>query len=49
MRPNNNNLIYNVHTFKEIMNRRCMWSPGGQRQIVSVSGQLTKEVRFRPM
>jgi len=46
MRPNN--VIDDAYSIEEISHRICGLSPGGQRPIVSVSGQLTKEVRFKP-
>jgi len=47
MRPNiNNNLTYNAHNVDEISTRRRGQSAGGK--ITSFSGQLTKEVTFKP-
>ena len=44
---NNNNLVYNAHSIEESSDRKRGQSPGGQKQIASVSGQLTKEMRFK--
>jgi len=42
-----NALICNIHSIREISDRRCGQSPRGQRRNASVSGQLTQEVRFK--
>jgi len=44
---NNNNLVYNAHSIEESSARKRGQSPGGQKQIASVSGQLTKEMRLK--
>ena len=44
---NNNNLVDNAHSIEESSDRKRGQSPGGQKQIASVSGQLTKEMRLK--
>jgi len=43
----NNNVIYNSYSAEEISNQRCKQSQVNKRLIVSVTGQLIKEVRFK--
>jgi len=52
MRPSNysssNNLIYNVHNVKKISNLKRRQLPGGERRIVSIIDELSKDVRIKP-